>query len=96
MMMNNSVFLRFSKSTLKSLKCILDISEDITSGTKFLWLKKFVKYRNKPVCYEEFFETGIYDFYLLKKTNYELFSYDEIAIIFGLTPSNHLLLNIYN
>ena len=36
MMMNSLVFLRFSKSTLKTLKCILDISENIIPGTKFL------------------------------------------------------------
>ena len=45
MMMNSLVFLRFSKSTLKTLKCILDISQNIIPGTKFLWLNKFVKYR---------------------------------------------------
>ena len=38
--------------------------------------------------YEEVFEAGIYDFCQLKKTNNELFSYDEIAIIFGMTPNN--------
>ena len=86
--MNSLVFLRFSKSTLKALKCILDISENIIPGKKFLWLNKFVKYRNKPVFYEEFFEAGIYDLYQLKKINNELFSYDEIAIIFGMTPNN--------
>ena len=36
MMMNSLVFLRFSKSTLKTLKCILDKSENIIPGTKFL------------------------------------------------------------
>ena len=30
----------------------------------------------------------IYDLYQLKKPNNELFSYDEIAIIFGMTPIN--------
>ena len=35
-----------------------------------------------------FFEAGIYDLYQLKKTNNELFSHDEIAIIFS-TTSNH-------
>ena len=88
MMMNNLVFLRFSKNTVKSLKCILDISENIIPETKFLWLNKFVKHRNKPVFYEEFFEAGIYDLYQLKKPNNELFSYDEIALIFGITPKN--------
>ena len=63
MMMNSLVFLRFSKSTLKTMKCILDISENIIPGTKFLWLNKFVKYRNKRVFYEEFFEAGISDLY---------------------------------
>ena len=47
-----------------------------------------MKYRNKPVFYEEFFEAGIYDLYQLKKPNNELFSYDEITIIFGMTPNN--------
>ena len=75
-MMNSLVFLRFSKSTLKTLKCILDISENIILGTRFLWLNKFVKYRKKPVFYEEFFEAGVYDLYQLKKPNNELFSYD--------------------
>ena len=71
--MNNLVFLRFSKNTLKTLKCILDISENINPGTKFLWFNKFVKYRNKPVFYEEFFEAGIYDLYQLKKQTMNYF-----------------------
>ena len=87
-MMNSLVFLHFSKSTLKTLKCILDISENIIPGTKFLWLNKFVKYRNKPAFYEECFEAGIYDLYQLKKTNNELFSYDEIGIMFNMSPNN--------
>ena len=88
MMMNSLVFLSFSKCTLKTLKCILDIPENITTGTTFLWLDKFVKYWNKPVLYEEFFEAGIYDLFQLKKPFNNLFSYDEIAIIFGMTPNN--------
>ena len=47
-----------------------------------------MKYRKEPVFYEECFDAGIYDFYQLKKTNKELLSYDEIAIIFGMTPNN--------
>ena len=82
--MNNLAFLRFSKSTLK---CILKISENINTGTKFLWLNKFVKYRNKPVFYKEFFEADIYDFYQQTKPNNELFLIDEIAIIIGMTPN---------
>ena len=75
------------------MKCIIYILENIASGTKFLWLNEFVKYQNKPVVYEEFFEAGIYDFHQLLKPNNKLFSCDEIAIIFGITD---LLLNIYN
>ena len=86
--MNSLVFLRISRSTLKTLKCFLDISENIIPGTKFLWLNKFVKYQNRPVFYEEFFEAGIYDLYQLKKTNNELFLYDEVAISLGMTPNN--------
>ena len=57
--MNSLVFLRFSKSTLKTLKCILAISEYIVPRTKVMWLNKFVKYQNKPVFYEKFFEAAI-------------------------------------
>ena len=88
MMMNGLVFLRFSKSTLKTLKYIFYISENIIPGTKFMWLNKFVKYQNIPAFYEEFFKAGIYDLYQLKKPNDELFTFDEIAIIFGITPNN--------
>ena len=76
-MMDNLVFLRFSKSTLKTLKCILDISENIATGTKFLWLNEFEKYRNKLVFYEEIFEAEIYGFYQLTKSNNEI--YDEMV-----------------
>ena len=72
-MMNNLVFLRFSKSTLKTLKCILDILENIIPGIKFLWLNKFVKYRNKPVLYEGFFEARFYDLYQLKNQTMNYF-----------------------
>ena len=89
MMMNSLVFLRFSKSTLKkTLKCILDISENIIPGTKFLWLNKFLKIEINQFFMKSFFKAGIYDLYQLKKPNNELFSYDEIAIIFGMTPNN--------
>ena len=35
-MINNLVILLFLKSTLKTLKCIFDILENIANGTKFL------------------------------------------------------------
>ena len=94
--MNSLVFLRFSKSTMKTLKCILDILQNIIPGTKFLWLNKFVKYRNKPVFYEEFFKAGIYDFYQLKKPSNELFTCDQIEIIFGITPNKQFFLKYIN
>ena len=50
-----------------------------------------MKYQNKLVFYEEFFEAEIYDLYQLKKPNNELFSNDEIAIIFDMTPNNQSL-----
>ena len=78
-MMNDLVYLRFSKSALQTLKCIFDISENITIEIRFLWLNKFVKYRNKPVFYKEFFEAGFYDFYQLTKPSNELFSCDKIC-----------------
>ena len=65
-MINSLVFLRFSRNTLKTLKCIFDILENIIPETKFLWLNKFVKHRNKSVFYEECIEAGIYDLYQLK------------------------------
>ena len=59
--MNILVFLRFSEITLKTLKCIFDISENIIPGTKFLRQNEFVKYRNNHVFYEKVLEAGIYD-----------------------------------
>ena len=70
------------------MKCILDTSENIIPETKFLWLNKFVKYSNKPVFYEEFFEAGVYDLFQLKNTKNELFLCDKIGIIFDMTPNN--------
>ena len=47
MMTTNLVFLRFSKSALKSLKCILHISENIATI-------KYVKYHNKSFFIKSF------------------------------------------
>ena len=48
-----------------------------------------VKYQNKPIFNDEFFNAGTHDFYQLVKTNGDLFSYDEIAINFRMNPNNH-------
>ena len=89
MNVNNLISLRFSKSALKTLKVFLDASDEIKTGNKFLWLNKGVKYQNKPIFNDEFFNAGIHDFYQLVKTNGDLFSYDEIAINFRMNPNNH-------
>ena len=41
----------------------------------------FYSYQNKLIFNDEFFNAGIHDFYQLVKTNGDLFSYDEIAIM---------------
>ena len=89
MIVNNLISLRFSKSSLKTLKVFLEASDEIKTGNKFLWLNKVVKYQNKPILNDEFFNAGIHDFYQLVKTNGDLFSYDEIAINFRMNPNNH-------
>ena len=47
-----------------------------------------MKYRNKPVFYKKFFEAGIYDLYQPKKLNNKLFTHDEKAVIFSMTPNS--------
>ena len=89
MIVNNLISLRFSKSALKTLKAILDASDEIKTGTKFFWLTKSVKYQNKPIINDKFFNAGIYDFYQLVKPNGDLFSYNKMAIKFKMTPNNH-------
>ena len=62
MIINKLVFLRSSKCALITAKSILHASESIDAGNRFLWLNKKVRYRNKPMFIDEFFEAGIYDF----------------------------------
>ena len=89
MIVNNLISLRFSKSKLKTLKAILDASDEIETGTKFLWLNKSVKYQNKPIFNDECFKAGTCDFYQLVKPDGNLFSYDKMAIKFKMTLNNH-------
>ena len=89
MIVNSLISLRFSKSALKTLEVFSDASDEIKTGNKLLWLNKGVKYQNKPIFNDEFFNADIYDFYQLVKTNGDLFSYDEIAINFRMNPNNH-------
>ena len=84
-MMNTLVFFHFSERKLKTLKCILDISENVVLGTMFLWRNEFVKYRNKHGFMKDFSKLEFFDFCQLKKANNKLFSYDGTAISFGIT-----------
>ena len=80
-------FLRFSRSTLSTLKSAVNASE-IPLGIKFLWLNKTVKYQNKPMLIEEFFNTVIFDFEQLLDSDGNMKSYDTSSVDFGLTPFN--------
>ena len=81
-------FLRFSRSTLSTLKSTVNASK-IPLGIKFLWLNKTVKYQNKPMLIEEFFNTVIFDFEQLLDSDGNMKSYDTLSVDFGLTPFNY-------
>ena len=81
-----------SKSTLKTLKAISDASDEIKTEIKFLWLNKSVNYQSKPIFNDEFFKAGLYDFYQLVKTNGDLFSCNEMAKKFKMTPNNRFFI----
>ena len=49
MMIAKLAFLRFSRSTLSTLKSVANASDIPPYGNKFLWLNEYVKYQNKPV-----------------------------------------------
>ena len=61
MLITKLAFLRFTRSSLPTLKTVVNVSE-IPSGNNFLWLNKKVKYQDEPVLIEEFFNAGIFDF----------------------------------
>ena len=81
-------FLRFTRSTLSTLKSVINASE-IPPGSKFLWSNKNVKYQNKPLFIEEFFNAGIFDFEQLLDSDGNKKSYDTLSADFGLTPNNY-------
>ena len=88
MMIAKMAFLRFTRSTLSILKSVVNASE-IPPGNKFLWLHKNVKYQNKPLFIEEFFNAGIFDFEQLLDSDGNMKSYDTLSADFGLTPNNY-------
>ena len=81
-------FLRFTRSTLWTLKSVVNASE-IPPGNKFLWLNKNVKYQNKPLFIEEFFNTCIFNFEQLLDSDGNMKSYDTLSADFGLAPNNY-------
>ena len=57
MMIAKLAFLRFTRSTLSTLKSVVNASE-IPSGNKFLWFNKNVKYQNSPCLLKSFSTSG--------------------------------------
>ena len=88
MMIAKLAFLRFTRSTLSTLKSVVNASE-IPPGNKFFWLNKNVKYQNKPLFIEEFFNAGILDFEQLLHSDGNMKSYDTLSADFRLTPNDY-------
>ena len=84
MLLGRVAFLRFTLTTLKTLKHFNNIDND----SKYLWFNKAVKYRNQPMFVEEFCKAGIFDFFQLLNSDFELYSYDEVASAFHMIPNN--------
>ena len=87
MLITKLAFLRFTRSSLSTLKIVVNVSE-IPSGNNFFWLNKTVKYQNKPMLMKEFFNAKIFDFQQLLDLDGNVKSYDDLSIDFGLTPNN--------
>ena len=77
------------------MKTVVNVSE-IPSGNNFLWLIKTVKYQNKPMLNEEFFNAGNFDFPQLLDSDEHIKSYDDLSIDFGLTPNNYSFIKHVN
>ena len=61
MLIKKLVFSKNSKNSVLSLKTILE-TIDHHFDESYLWLNKLVKYQDKPIFIEEFYNVGIYDF----------------------------------
>ena len=88
MLITKLAFPCFTRSSLSTLKTVVNVSEILLSN-KFLWLNKTVKYQNKPMLIEEFFNPGIFDFQQLLDSDGNIKSYGDLSIDFGLTPNNY-------
>ena len=84
MLVGRVAFLRFTLTTLRTLKHVNNIDND----SKYLWFNKAVKYRNQPMFVEEFCKAGIFDFFQLLNSDFELYSYDKVASAFHMIPTN--------
>ena len=78
MLIKKLAFLKNSKHSILTLKTILK-TIDHHFDESYLWLNKLVKYQNKPIFIEEFYNVGIYDFQQLITSHGQLKSYDELA-----------------
>ena len=84
MLVGRVAFLRFTLTTLRTLKQFTNVDND----SKYIWFNKAVKYRNQAMFIEEFCKAGIFDFFQLLDSDYELYSYDEVASAFHVIPCN--------
>ena len=75
MFIKNLVFLKNFKNSILTLKTVLK-TFDHHFDESYLWLNKLVKYQNKPIFIEEFYNVGIYDFQQLITSHGQLKSYD--------------------
>ena len=57
-----------------------------------MWLNKLVKYQNKPIYIEEFYNVGIYDFQQLIASHGQLKSCDELSNEFGMRANNNVFI----
>ena len=87
MCITKKIILRFTNISLLTLRQVLFDKNDY-SDQKFLWFNRAIKYQNKSMFIEEFYKAGIFDFDQLLKSVDQLYTYDEIATLFNLTPNN--------
>ena len=59
MLFGRMVYLRFTLTTLRTLKQFTNVDND----SKYLRFNKAVKYRKQPMFVEEFCKAGIFDFF---------------------------------
>ena len=91
MLIKELVFLKNSKNSILTSKTKLK-TIDHHFDKSYLWLNKLVKYQNKPIFIEEFYNVGIYDFQKSITSHGHLKSCDELANEFGMRASNNVFI----